>query len=869
MCTGTYTVGRNRPELKIGLPFSFRRRHNRYPKTDRYGGARDLKSIVEPRSFGSLLREYRVAAGLTQETLAERAGMSRGAIAKLEGGTRQQPHRATIDLLAEALSLSPEDRARLERAAHRSKPAALGTAPQEATPATDLPVYFSTFINRENDIAKICSLLATQRLITLVGAGGVGKTRLAVHTAAQFIRTAETRYDGIWFVDLSVVNDRQSAISAIGSSIGIAQCRTADMLVNYLHAQRFMLILDNCEHVLDEVTEFAGELLRRCPGGQILATSRQPLRLDGERVYQVPTFRVPTDEADSKLSLSEALEFSALRLFADRAEAADSSFELRESMVPAIAGVCRRLDGIALAIELAAARTNAFSIATLAEKLDEHLLFFSGGVHGSLSRHKTMHAVFDWSYGLLAERERQVFRRLSIFVGGFTLALATSLWAGEIEEAAIIEVLASLVDKSLVHRDRNADPPRYKMLEPARQYAHEKLLEHAEQDTAARAHAQALLAFAESFDSNLELIPSRVWDAYIDPERDNFRAAFAWSLGPHGDPELGQRLVGSRTAARCGFASGEVQKWTSAALKTLDERTSREVKAKVSLTAARSAVNFENDLDAMLAVCRHALSLQEADDLPAVASAQYLIGAALVKMGRLDQAEAALRQALDAVRQCGAQKDYYFATQALAFVRTCAGDLDEARMFAAEGLRQSRAASANLEFANAALTSAEIEFASGEVERAVALIEEAADFYRSHSNPVRLSRALANLSTYLIALHRYKEARHHAREALRYARIAGFTTDIPWIIQHLAAVALFSNDRNERAERFRRVANLLGFINETARRTGRWRSFNEQQEYDRMLTVLRDVFGEGELATLMEAGKAWTEDHAVAEALAI
>jgi len=822
----------------------------------------------QARSFGELLRQYRVAAGLTQETLAERAHMSTVAIGALERGTRQRPYRATIRLLAEALSLSANDRLELERAAQRGG-RAYPTSPQVVQATVNLPVHFSSFVGREQDLTKVGEMLATQRLVTLVGAGGVGKTRLAIRAAEHFIaKNANDGLDGAWFVDLSSVNNVEMAMAAIASSVGMEQCRSLDTLIQYLKSQRFLLTLDNCEHLVGEAGRLAGELLRHCPRAQILATSRQALGLDGERIYRVPPLDVPMADADAELSPSEALAFGAIRLFADRAEAADSRFELTPTIIPAVAEICRRLDGIALAIELAAARTNALPTATIAQRLDEHFMLLAGGMR-SPSRHKTMQAVFDWSYGLLDENERSVFRQLSIFVGGFTLDLATSLLGGNIEEHVIIETLASLVDKSLVQCDPYDEPPRYKMLEPARQYCREKLREHGEQNAAARAHASALLAIAESFDSRLELTPDHEWDAYIERERDNFRSAFEWTFGPHGDALLGQRLAGSRTAVSGGFGSGEVRRWVSAARESCNATTPPYVMARLAIIAARAAITFDRDPDANLAASRRALRLQQPGDLRAIASAQYLIGVALQNMGRLDDAANALRETRLTARSCGANLVYVFATKALSAVHISTSNLDEARTLISEVLLFNRAAGSDRHATEAAVMLAEIEFASGNVEEAVKLAEDASDFFRAHANFLHLSMSLSNLSAYLVALGRYEEGRRRADEALRRSRALGRATVVVWAVQHLAAIAILSGHRSDNARSLRRAANVLGFVNESTRQLACDRFYTEQQEYDKMLFALREVFDEDELAKLLADGKEWSEDQAVAETLAM
>jgi predicted ATPase len=619
--------------------------------------------------------------------------------------------------------------------------------------------------------------------------------------------------------------------------------------------------------LIEDAAHVVSEVLRSCPKVQILATSRQAFCLDGERVYRVPPLGVPARGADTVLSIGDALHFSAVRLFVERAEALDSRFALTESMIPAVVYICRRLDGIALAIELAAAHSNVFSATTIAQRLDEHFLAMTGAAHAALSRHKTMRAAFDWSYNLLNERERSVFRRLSVFVNGYSLELATALWTGETEKNEIVDVLASLVDKSLIQCDILAEPLRYEMLEPARQYAHERLREHDEHGAASRAHARALLALADDFDSRFEIIPSVVWDGYIEREYENFRSAIEWALGPEGDKGLAQRLAGARCVTWSGYGSGQQRKWIRSALETCDETTSPEIRAKLELEAACAAAAFELDVNAMLTACQRAVDCQIAGDSRAVASAQYFLGHALRVAGRIDEADSTLRAARTAAHSCGVQSEYARVTQILATVRVSAGDLDEARALLSEVLQLDRAARSDQHAASTASTLAEVEFASGDVEKAIQLSNEAAEVFRAHRDLPGLALALSNSSAYFISKDRFEEARRRAREAVQCAHAVGRNLTLGWALQHLAAVAVFSNDRNRDGDV--RAANIIGYVDGMSGETVFQRDPTEQQEYEKLLRALHEVFEEHELAKLMAAGRAWPEERAVAEAFVL
>jgi predicted ATPase/DNA-binding XRE family transcriptional regulator len=825
---------------------------------------------TQPRSFADLLRHYRVAAGLTQEALAERARMSLAAIGKLERGARQRPYLATVALLAEALSLSSRDRLELERAANRGAHA-VGAPAQDVATAINLPIHFSSFVGRERDLAKVLEMLSAHRLVTLVGAGGVGKTRLAIRAAEEFIASNPTgdRLDGVWLVDLSPLADAAMLPVAIGFGIGINQCRTIDALVLYLQPQSFLLILDNCEHVLDPVAQAVETIISHCPNGRVLATSRQALSIEGERVYRVSPLSLPPH---GTLSANAALQFDAIRLFKDRAEATESRFELTDALVPAVTAICHGVDGIALAIELAAARANAFPPESIAAQIGKRLSLLAGGSRTSMLRHKTMHALFDWSYDLLDDREREVFRRSSIFASGFTLDLLCTLYA-ESEEGEIPSLLASLVDKSLVQCDILVGP-RYRLLEPVRQYAREKLSDD-EYQRAARSHALALLTLAEDFDSRLDVIPDRVWDDYIEPEQENFRWAIDWAFSPHGDATIAQRLAASTTATRRGFATGEVRKWIGAALETSGEGTAPHLRAMLALNAARAAVMFgpswsaENDPEALIDVCRRALALQNPDDHRAVGTAQYWLGCALRESGHFDEADHDLREARTTVHSVGDHARYNAATTALGAVRYGVGDLEEAHALISESLKVSDEAGSDRAAADARAALAEIEFARGHADKALALNEQAMQFFRSHVNLLGLTLMLTNSAGYLISLERFAEARDYAAQALRRSRAIGITHGGLWAMQHLAAAAVFGSDVGDRRSALRHAARILGFVDEAAARRAMPRYSTEQQEYDKMLSALRDTLGEDEVTRLMAAGKTWSEERAIAEALAL
>jgi non-specific serine/threonine protein kinase len=534
--------------------------------------------------------------------------------------------------------------------------------------------------------------------------------------------------------------------------------------------------------------------------------------------------------------------------------------------------ICRRLDGIALAIELAAARTNRFSLETIAGQLQEHFLLATGGSRAPLPRHKTMQALFDWSYDLLSEREQSVFRRLSVFAGGFTLDLATAVCAnGDIGNDEVVNAIASLVDKSLVQAEAYAEPARYRLLEPPRQYAHEKLREQGEDSGTLRTHALALLALAESFDSSPVMTPDRVWDTVVVPERENFRVAIGWALGANGDAQIAQRLAGSRCATRSGFASGEARRWVRAALETCDETTPPKVRGRLEVASIRVALVLDGSApEAALTEAQRALLSQQPDDLPEVAEAHYLVALGLFHSGRIAESETALRQALATACRSNVPNITAAATAMLGMTRWAHGDLEEARSLVREALRIHRIAGSERFAATDAGGLAEIEFAAGQSQEALRLSQESIEVFRTRRNWSYLAWALCNSSVYLIALGRYDEARNDAREALVLARKVGVRRPVAWALQHLAALsAVNSIHEADHRQNLARSAHLIGFIDDRFCQIASTRQRTEQKEYEEVLVILREAFGEEEAARLMHEGKTWSEDRAVAQALEI
>ena len=420
---------------------------------------------------------------------------------------------------------------------------------------TNLPAQLTSFVGREEELQRVGKLLSEARLITLTGPGGAGKTRLSVEVAA---RLAEQRpddlSDGVWFVPLAPVRDALDVPQAVLAALGLQEAawpadpaeaaRLAalpplDRLADALTSRRLLLVLDNCEHVVAAAAQLASRVLAAAPGVRILITSREPLGVTGETLCAVPSLDVPPADADA----TEAAQAPAVRLFADRAAAVRPGFALDEATTGPVVRICRALDGIPLAIELAAARLRALTAAQVADRLDDRFRLLSVGDRAALPRHQTLRAVVDWSWELLEAPERAVLRRLSVFSGGATPASAEHVCALGGDQRAVIDLVASLVDKSLVMAAGEHEV-RYSLLETVRAYAAGRLTEAGEEDRARAAHAEFFLALAERAEPELRSRDQLVWLNRMIAEHDNFSAALRHVIAA-GDVDSALRFVGA------------------------------------------------------------------------------------------------------------------------------------------------------------------------------------------------------------------------------------------------------------------------------------------------------------------------------------
>jgi predicted ATPase/DNA-binding winged helix-turn-helix (wHTH) protein len=393
----------------------------------------------------------------------------------------------------------------------------------------NLPYQLTSFIGREQEIAQLEELVTAHRLVTLTGAGGVGKTRLAIEVASRLI---DAFADGVWLVEFAALSDARLVPQAAARTLKVREQSTrpiTDTLSDYLASKKLLLVLDNTEHLLNGCAHLIDEIVRRCPDTAVLVTSRERLGIIGELTYRVPSLTVPG--VNARLTLDTVSPYEGVRLFVERAKFVRRDFALTAENASSVASICSWLDGMPLAIELAAPRLRSMSVEELSQRLVQRFALLIDGSPTALPRHRTLRSMIDWSYDLLADVEQAMLRRLSVFAGGWTLATAEDACSGDgVERSNTIDLLASLADKNLIGIEEHDGTTRYRMLETIRQYALDRLREAGEETQWRNRHFQCLLAFADASVEPMRGPQQRQWFHRIESEHDNFRAALAWAI---------------------------------------------------------------------------------------------------------------------------------------------------------------------------------------------------------------------------------------------------------------------------------------------------------------------------------------------------
>jgi predicted ATPase len=779
--------------------------------------------------------------------------MSASAIGALERGARRAPYRETVSLLAEGLGLSASEHAELEAAAASARGRSGSAAPARAQ-GNNLPERLTSFVGREAEVGLIKELLSTHRLVTITGSGGVGKTSIALEVGRE--RLSE-RPEDVWFVDLSPIRDENLVAGAIASILGVNLDGLADAqsLAVSLRSQVLLLVLDNCEHVIDHAAGVAGAILRTCPGIMVLATSRERLAIAGEHVYRLPSLAIPVK---APATLAEARSYPALQLLFDRSTSLGSDVVASVESFTSVVEICRRLEGIPLAIELAATRVATLGFHALNQRLKAHLEFASGG-RDQPHRQRTMAATIEWSYELLTDLERILFRRVAIFSGGATLEAVEYACAGDdLAVDVIADVLSSLVEKSLLNvapaRNRN----RYTMLDSVRAFATTELVKTDEFVMMEKARAGWLTGIADRARDLAYEEPRHRWLVAFGPELDNVRGALTWLLSSHeeGDARAaGNILDGLRGLWSYARLDDELCHLSGAVLLKIDPISCPLIAARLMSLQIQSIKG-----PSTISLAERAIPLLEraGDGRELV---QILLNVTMLHIfsGHLESAQETIARAFVLAAQHGLQRSRLFAKllEARCATRCFAGRPDEARSDLAEleildaAIGVEKAIFLVLEYSIAAV--------EGNFRRAADLLEACID--EAVGDSVSPASILVELAGVRFILGETEAAASAARDALETGRTEQALVAVN-AIGHLAGVAALRG-------KARAAARLFGFSNAWMERVGRVPWSFELTNLESVMTSLRAQLSDDVIASLAAEGALLDLDRATDEALAL
>jgi predicted ATPase/class 3 adenylate cyclase len=725
---------------------------------------------------------------------------------------------------------------------------------------TNLPLAATPMVGRERQLTDVCALLRSDdvRLLTLTGPPGTGKTRLALQAAASLLAGFR---DGVFFVPLASVSHPALVVQAVAQSLGVTEAGgrgLLEALQEYLRDRQLLLVLDNFEQLLDGASLVA-ELLGTAPGMKTLVTSRAILHLAAEHDYPVPPLELP--DLTDRLDLQSVASAEAVVLFVQRARAAKHDFGLTEPNAAAVAAICVRLEGLPLAIELAAARVRLLPPEALLDRLQSRLALVTGGARDLPRRQQAIRNAIAWSYDLLSVEERTLFRWLCVFVGGFTLDAAEAICgAPGGETSSVLDGLASLVDKSLLRQGQEVGQPRFTMLETLREYGLERLAEHTEADVLRRRHAEFFVRRAEEAEPSLRGSAQVEVLQRLDAEYANFRAALDWAVG-NGDAKLGLRVCGALWRfwqIRGLYREGREQVARVLAMPGATGRSAE--RAQAEACAGRLAF-YQTDFEAASALLESALSIQrEIGDKPGIAFS--LLNLAMVARARGNHALARhlLEEGVATARAGGDRWILGLSLSYLGGVSHAAGDDDEARGFCEEALVLLRALGDLRLIGLTLLNLSLIARAQTDLSRARALLEEAVLILRELGDKGVLPTALIHLALIASEQDEHVTLRPVYEESLMIVREVGDRSGIAASLEGLAGVFAHEGD-------LQRAARLDGAASALWDATGAARSLEEEATYKQQLASVRHGLAEDAFVAAFAAGRELLPEQAVAEAL--
>ncbi len=657
----------------------------------------------------------------------------------------------------------------------------------------NLPIQLTSFIGREQEIAEVKRLLAGTRLLTLTGTGGCGKTRLALQVAADLL---DDYADGVWLMDLAVLTDAALVPQKMATTLGLHEepgRPLIETLLDYLRAKHLLMVLDNCEHLVEVCADLTGTLLRACPRVRILATSREILGLPGEVAWRVPSLTLP--DPGRLRALETLTQYEAIQLFSERAVASTITFRITDQNAPAVAQICHRLDGIPLAIELAAVRVKVLSPDQIAARLDDRFRLLTGGSRLTLPRHQTLRAAMEWSFELLSEPERALLRRLSVFVGGCTLDAAEAVCTGEgVEAHEVLDLLMHLADKSMILAEAQDGQTRYRLLETVRQFCHDRLLEAEEVWEIQRKHRDWYLVLAEQSELGLQGSEQGVWVKRLETEHDNLRAALDLCKAQEGGANKGLRLAGIlwRFWEIHGyFREGRERLAQALSLAGTSDQKSR---AKALIGAGLLAYR-QGDYTSAGSLAEESLAItRELGEKRGIASSLNNLGLVAWTQGDYVAANAFYQESLAIRRELGDKQGIASSLNNLGLVASAQGDYAAANALYQESLAIRRELGDKQGIASSLNNLGLVASAQGDYAAANELYQESLAILREQGDKLRIAYSLNNLGLVARDQSDYVAARALHQESLAITRELGDKLGIAFSLNNLGFMARDQGD---------------------------------------------------------------------------
>ncbi len=729
-------------------------------------------------------------------------------------------------------------------------------------PHHNLPIQRTTFIGREKEISQICALLENARLVTLTGIGGVGKTRLSIQAAEHLLGEFP---DGVWWVELASISNPDRVVDAVAVVLAVqeqADRELIETLENELYKHKCLIILDNCEHLIEAVAHLADRLLRKCSAISLLTTSREPLHVEGEKSLLVPPLTIPQNGLMDPTTLAAS---EVGQLFLERARSALPSFELTNANSASVFQICQRLDGIPLAIELAAARVPALQVSQIAARLDRVFRLLTDSSRTTAERHQTLLATIDWSYQLLSPSEQNLFERLSIFAGGWALDAAEEICTDEtIDDFLVLDLLTNLVNKSLVILDRHPGKrARYRFLEPIRQYARSKLDGSGRTDDFAKRHFGFYLAYAEANAVNLSGEEQVSAMKYMEAESDNLRAALEWGLSGTTSKQESIRMVialGRFWLVRGNLNEG--RSWMSAVLAEKDDCTCPEERAKALDQAALMAYQ-QSDYPASKAAWEESLDISRQlgeDGLRGVHLALTGLAMTVSEFGDYQTSAELFSEGLEITRKLQDELSEANILRNLGWIAMRTGDYPQAKAFLEQAEVIFRKFNERVWLSSTISGLGEVATRQGDLETAKDRLEEALALRRELDNKWGIGATLGTLGWVAMSAGDFEGAKQNFGESLTVRHELGDKGGIAWCLEKIAQTSQNRGNLKQAALLFGAAAALRRSINSVI-------DLADQPEYEALIRDLKDALGENVFKKLWDQGSAMNVDKAVTAAL--